>query len=83
MKTSKPRRAAPAPPEPRSKLEKLTALLAREGGADIAEMMAITGWQAHSVRGALAGSLKKKGLNIKSTKAQGRRVYRIVAKGGR
>jgi hypothetical protein len=40
--------------------------------------MAATGWQAHSVRGALAGSLKKKGILVESAKTDGRRVYRSV-----
>jgi hypothetical protein len=41
--------------------------------------MAATGWQAHSVRGAMSGALKKKlGLIIESEKAAAGRVYRIV-----
>ena len=79
MKTSTTRRATPVPAEPKTKLEMLIGMLAREAGADIAQMMAATGWQAHSVRGALAGGLKKKGLRIESTKTDGRRVYRSVA----
>jgi hypothetical protein len=78
MKTPKTRAAKPAPQEPKTKLEALVGLLGRETGADITEMMAATGWQAHSVRGALAGSLKKKGLQIESVKTDGRRVYRCA-----
>lgn len=67
----------PAPPKT-SKLDTLVGLLERTEGATIAAMMAATGWQAHSVRGALAGACKKKrGLNIVSAPAQGGRVYRI------
>ena len=59
-----------------SKLDQLTKLLARKNGATIAEMMQATGWQQHSVRGALAGSLKKRGLVITSEKIDGTRRYR-------
>lgn len=52
-------------------------LLSREGGATIADMVAATGWQQHSVRGAMAGALKKKrGLVITSDKIDGLRRYR-------
>ena len=43
----------------------------------IADACAALGWQAHSVRGAMAGSLKKKGRTIVSEKVDGVRVYRI------
>lgn len=59
-----------------SKLDQLAKLLARKNGASIAEMMQATGWQQHSVRGALAGSLKKRGLLITSEKVDGTRRYR-------
>ena len=66
---------------PRGKLGALVALLSRAEGADIGEMMQATGWQAHSVRGAIAGALKKKrGLVIASEKTDGRRVYRLNGK---
>ncbi|HXQ17725.1 MAG TPA: DUF3489 domain-containing protein [Caulobacteraceae bacterium] len=45
----------------------------------VEDMMAATGWQAHSVRSAMSGALKKKlGLVIESEKAAGGRVYRII-----
>lgn len=59
-----------------SKLDQLAKLLARKNGATITEMMQATGWQQHSVRGALAGSLKKRGLIIVSEKIDGNRRYR-------
>jgi hypothetical protein len=73
-----PNNSAAPPPSaaPHSKLDRLTTLLVREEGADLATMMAATGWQAHSVRGALAGSLKKRGLVITSAKTAGGRVWR-------
>ena len=59
-----------------TKLDRLAALLAQRGGASIAEMTAATGWQSHSVRGALAGALKRRGLAIASEKVDGVRRYR-------
>lgn len=61
-----------------TKLDKLIALLKRPKGADLPQLMAATGWQAHSVRGALAGSIKSKGWQIDSEKVAGRRIYKIT-----
>jgi hypothetical protein len=70
-------RAEPAPV--RGKLGLIIELLRRPGGADLSAMMTATGWQQHSVRGALAGALKKKrGLAIVSEKTEGVRLYCIV-----
>jgi hypothetical protein len=65
-----------------TKLAHLIDLLSRKTGATLPEAMALTGWQAHSVRGAMSGALKKKlGLTIAAeTNAARGRVYRIVAK---
>jgi hypothetical protein len=59
----------------------LIAMLRASDGATIAEIMAATGWQSHTVRGAMAGALKKKlGLEVTSDKADGRgRVYKLPA----
>ena len=62
--------------KPPRKLDQLASLLTRKDGASIAEMMQATGWQQHSVRGALAGSLKKRGLVIISEMTDGTRRYR-------
>lgn len=62
---------------PTSKLDLLVRMLSRPEGASITELAAATGWQAHSVRGALAGSLKKKGHIIRSEKIDGERHYQI------
>jgi hypothetical protein len=68
-------------PRDGSKLAVLIETLSRPSGATIAEMMGTTGWQAHSVRGAMSGALKRKlRLTIDSELIEGRgRVYRIVA----
>lgn len=59
-----------------TKLDHLEKMIRRKNGASIAEMMKATGWQSHSVRGALAGALKKRGLAIASEKIDGVRRYR-------
>jgi hypothetical protein len=63
-----------------SKQAQLIAMLKRSEGATIDEIVAAFGWQAHTVRGAIAGALKKKlGLDVTSEKVDGRgRVYRIT-----
>lgn len=67
---------------PSSKLDRLVALLRRPEGATLAQMTEATGWQVHSVRGALAGSLRKKGHAVTSEKVEGTRHYRIALGGG-
>ena len=71
--------AAAVEPGRDTKLGALLAALRRKKGATIANLTEATGWQAHSVRGAISGALKKKlGLEVTSEKAEGReRVYRI------
>jgi hypothetical protein len=62
-----------------SKLGKMIALLQCQDGATIAQMMKATGWQAHSVRGAMSGTIKKRlGLTITSDTQGTDRTYRIV-----
>jgi nanoRNase/pAp phosphatase (c-di-AMP/oligoRNAs hydrolase) len=66
-------------PREGTKQEALIAMLKRPEGASIAEIMEATAWQAHSIRGFIAGALKKKlGLNVTSEKIEGRgRVYKL------
>jgi hypothetical protein len=76
--------AAPAAPRKTrddTKQAQLIAMLRRREGATIAQIVAATGWQPHTVRGAFAGALKKKlGLTVTSEKVQGgERTYRIQA----
>ena len=73
--------AAPKRRAPRegTKQATLIAMLRAPDGATIEEIMAATDWQSHTVRGAMAGALKKKlGLEVTSEKVEGRgRVYRL------
>jgi len=75
--------ADPAPnarkPRTGTKQAKLIEMLRAEGGATIDEIVAALEWQAHTARGAMSGTLKKKlGLTITSEKVEGRgRCYRI------
>ncbi len=61
-----------------SKLAMLIELLSRDEGATVPEMVAATGWQAHTVRGVMSGaSTRKFGSRIMSEKVEGRgRIYR-------
>ncbi len=73
--------AAPKARTPRegTKQATLIAMLRAPDGATIEEIMAATEWQSHTVRGAMAGALKKKlGLEVTSEKVEGRgRVYKL------
>ncbi|WP_347309956.1 DUF3489 domain-containing protein [Defluviimonas sp. SAOS-178_SWC] len=60
-----------------TRLDQLVTLLRRPQGATLAELCEATRWQAHSVRGALAGALKRKGHAIAAATADGTRRYRI------
>ncbi|MFN4282422.1 MAG: DUF3489 domain-containing protein [Alphaproteobacteria bacterium] len=67
-------------PRRESKQAQLIAMLRRAKGASIDEIIEALDWQAHTVRGAIAGALKKKlGLNVVSEKSERRgRIYRIT-----
>ncbi len=78
---SKPKgKTSPPAVRPGTKQALLIDLLKRKTGATIEEIVEATGWQAHSVRGAISGALKKKlGLAVTSEKVGDRgRVYRIA-----
>ena len=62
-----------------TKHAQVVAMLQDRAGTTIAAMMAATGWQQHSVRGFLAGVIRKKlGLNLVSEPSESGRVYRII-----
>ena len=63
-----------------SKQAKLIGLLQRPEGASMEDLMKSTGWQRHSVRGLLSGTLRRKlGLTVSNTITGDRRIYRIGA----
>jgi hypothetical protein len=65
----------------RTKQDAILHLLGRPNGTTIGAITQATGWQSHSVRGFLAGTVRKKlGLTLVSEKVDGQRVYRVVEK---
>ncbi len=75
--------APPAGVRPGTKQALLIDLLRRKDGATLGEIVDAIGWQPHSVRGAISGTLKKKlGLTVERAVVDDRgRVYRIVGRG--
>jgi hypothetical protein len=78
--------AKPAKPEsgaPRegSKTAQVVAMLQRKNGATLSEIMDKMGWQKHTVRGFMAGTMRKAGYEVESFKPEGgERTYRISSK---
>lgn len=70
---------------PMTKHAQILQLLSRSEGASIEDLMQVTKWQQHSVRGFLAGTVKKKmGLVLTSSRVEGEpRRYKISARRGR
>ncbi|MGO1069537.1 DUF3489 domain-containing protein [Lysobacter sp. CA199] len=70
--------AAPTSNTKQPRLDLVVSLLSRPEGATIPQVMAATNWQAHSVRGFFAGTIRKKGYSLTSNKeGKEERVYRI------
>ena len=64
---------------PATKSERITMLLRRAMGASIAEIVGATGWQHHSIRGFISGTIgKRKGPTLTSAMINGERRYRIA-----
>jgi Protein of unknown function (DUF3489) len=86
-KSAKPASPKPSKPAPSksgtgsaTKHDRIIAMLRTSAGATIASLVIATEWQQHSVRGFLAGVIRKKlGLNLVSEKTDKGRVYRIRA----
>jgi hypothetical protein len=81
-KPASPKRRAPAasksPARSATKHDRIIAMLRTSTGATIASLVTATEWQQHSVRGFLAGVVRKKlGLNLVSEQTDKGRVYRI------
>jgi hypothetical protein len=78
-KSSKPTRGKAEPKAPRvTKQGRVVDALCRPEGATIAEIMEMTGWQEHSVRGFISGAVKKKlGLSVERVTEDGRVSYRV------
>ncbi len=63
--------SAPPTPRPGTKQALMIELLQRPEGATVAQIAAATGWQHHTIRGAISGALKKKlGLTIEATRTR-------------
>jgi hypothetical protein len=97
-KAAKPGKAAPAEkPTPRAgtKQALMIEMLKRPEGATVEQIAAATGWQKHTIRGAISGALKKKlGFTVEATRTRvvspdetgakgGTTVYRITKSGPR
>jgi hypothetical protein len=65
-------------PREGSKTAQVVAMLQRKDGATLEEIMKKMGWQRHTVRGFMAGAMKKAGYTVESFKSdKGERSYRI------
>jgi hypothetical protein len=65
-------------PRDGSKTARVVAMLQRKNGATLTEIMDKMGWQKHTVRGFVAGAMKKAGYQVESFKSdKAERTYRI------
>jgi hypothetical protein len=78
--SAKASKVSPGRRNPDSKQDQILVLLRQPGGATLDALVKATGWQKHSVRGFLAGTVRKKlKLPLHSEKIEGIRTYRIGA----
>ena len=76
-RAAKPAKADSGPREG-SKTAQVVAMLQRKNGATLAEIMSQMGWRKRTVRGFMAGAMKKAGYTVESFKPEdGERTYRI------
>jgi hypothetical protein len=83
--TKKGQKPTPAAATTGSKQARLIALLTSPAGGTLQQMMSLTGWQAHSVRGVISAVLRKKlRLDVRCARSgeNGARVYRIATASG-
>jgi hypothetical protein len=81
-KATKARKAAPTPQPKTTKQDQVLALLRRQNGASLDEIVAATDWKPHSARGFLAGAVKKRlKIEVVSEKnaETGERRYHVAA----
>ena len=77
-KAIKPAKTEAGGPREGSKTAQVVAMLQRKNGATLSEIMDKMGWQKHTVRGFMAGAMKKAGYTVESFKSEkGERTYRI------
>ena len=79
-KAASKKRPAPEIPSarPGTKKAAILSLLKRPKGATLKELMKVSQWQAHSIRGFLSGSLRKQmGLKVQVIDRDGERAYQI------
>jgi hypothetical protein len=73
-----PKAKLAAKPGSQTKTDQVIAALREPNGATLKTLMALTGWQAHSVRGFLSAQVTKRmGLRVKPFKRDGERTYRL------
>ena len=78
---AKPAKAESGAPREGSKTAQVVAMLQRKNGATLSEIMEKMGWQKHTIRGFMAGAMRKAGYTIESFKPEGgERTYRINTK---
>ena len=76
------RKSSPAADPKTGKADAMIALMRKEGSASAAELAAAAGWQIHSVRGFIAGTLKKRAdLEVTTLKAEGGVRYHVRDRG--
>ena len=78
VKRAKDKKATTGKPREGTHKAQVIAMLQRKGGASLEEIMKATNWQKHTVRGFMAGAMKKAGYTVESFKSdKGERSYRI------